>query len=258
MKKYFIILFSIITMHSHAMETENNTNTIVSINLKKYPIELLNLIAQFLSFHDYETEQEFIERTQALTIKELPKTCLIYFSFEYSAYSPNNAIIAASASVQECFSRYHKVLPLCPKVCIVDRKTNQKKDYEDVIPIYHQKLAVSNNGNMIATINTHYNTDPLTRVTTKRDALYITNVSTKKEESHDLPLSFELCDKHPAIAFNKQNTDIIVHAKNYQHTIFPLTINTPDQNADHKKTLTKYFAQQGICKNLIEQINAKK
>ena len=40
-------------MHIHAMETENNTNTIIPINLKKYPIELLDLIAQFLPFHDF-------------------------------------------------------------------------------------------------------------------------------------------------------------------------------------------------------------
>ena len=77
-------------------------------------------------------------------------------------------------------------------------------------------------------------------------------------KSHDLPTFFELRDDHPAIAFNKQRTNIIVHGKNSQHIIFPLTVNTPDPNADHKKTLAKYFAQRVICKNLTEQISHMK
>jgi hypothetical protein len=268
MKKYLVIMLSLITMHTHAMETENITETITPINLSKIPQELLDRIAQFLSFYDYETEEEFIERTKALTIK--PLNCALYFSPKYLVCSPNNAIIAASEKAH--FSKYDTVQssePSQPQICTIDRRTTQRKTYNNIIGNFHQKLAVSNCGNFIATIYTNHYYYPLSQKSTQQLTLNITslplnpNDQSNGDSYRNIPQSFKLCDKHPTIAFNKQGTDIIVHAKNIpnenaQHCIFPLSAHTRNPLADEKKTFAKYCAQRRICKNLMQQITAQK
>ncbi len=258
-----------ITIHVHAMETESSTHVIIPINLKKYPIDILNHIAHYLPFHDHETEQEFIERTRALTMRTLPKECPMYFSKKYSAYSPNNIIVAASE--KEDIPKYDIVQksPSSPQICIVDRKTNQKQHHQNILGYFHQKLAISNDGGMVATVYANYDRDPLTGKTTKQLQLDVTylpsdpNNQCHSGSHYDIPSSFELCDEHPTIAFNKQGTDIIVHAENSEHIIFPLRLNGPTDDrpqpkTDFIKTFAKYCAQRGICKDLTAQIAAKK
>ncbi len=262
MKKHLIITLSIITIHAHAMETENNTNAIVPIYLKPCHTDILNCMAQYLPFHDYELKEEFIERTRALTTRQLPEECFIDFSKKYSAYSPNNIIVAASQ--KENFPKYDLVQheePSRPQICIVDRKTNQKKMYKNIIGDFHQKLAVSNDGNIVATIYVDYNLDPELNL----DVTYLPsdpNDQSNNGSYYNIPSNFELCDEHPTIAFNKQGTDIIVHSQDGQYIIFPLRLD--DENFDRPKpttnflkTFAKYCAQRGICKNLLAQINSK-
>ena len=83
MKKHLLIMLSIISMHAYAMEMEVKfTDPIIDLSvLLTYPTEILNLIAQFLPFRDYETEEEFIERTQALTTKAIPEKYLLELPF---------------------------------------------------------------------------------------------------------------------------------------------------------------------------------
>jgi hypothetical protein len=266
MKKYLIIILSIITIHTHAMETEKSTNAIIPINVTHCHIDILDHIAQFLPFHDYEFEKEFVDRTQVLTMRQLPKECFIYFSKKYSAYSPNNVIVAASE--KECFPKHDLVQssePSSPQICIINRKTNEKKYYKNVIGNFYQKLAVSDDGSMIATIYANYDRDPLTGETTKQLNLVVTylnpdpNNPCDSGSRYDIPSSFEICDEHPTIAFNKQGTNIIVHSENSQHIIFQLRLNgpidnRPQPNTDFIKTFAKYCAQRGICKNLITHI----
>ncbi len=218
-----------------------------------YPTEILDLIAQFLPFHDYETEEEFIERTKVLTFKKIPEKYLLEFPDTYRgirclAYSPDNAIIALSQEI-----RY--VMSAMINLTIINRKNNQQKIHTFN---KHDELAVSCDGNLVATLYLFCGRDQSTRNMISQFALCITNFSTDKKEFHDIPPFFPLHDDHPSIAFNKQGTNIIAHAKESQHIIFPLTVNTPDPNADHKKTFAKYFAQRGICKNLTEQISHMK
>jgi hypothetical protein len=245
MNKYLLILLSIISVHTHTMEIKvKSTDPIIDLSiLLTYPTEILDLIAQFLPFYDIEFEDEFIERTKELTTKGLPKEYQHYSSnfTKYTAYSSDNAIIAVSK--YDCLSKYD----------IINRKTNTLQRHR--LGNFHQKLAVSCDGNLIATIYRNYDRDPSTGNTVYKDNLYITNLSTKKDDVNNIPGSFELCDEHPTINFNKQETDIIVHAKDSQYKIFPLTVNTPNPNADNKKTFAKYCAQRRICADLVKQIS---
>ncbi len=241
MKKHLFIMLSIISMHAYAMEMEVKSTDPI-IDLLKYSTEILDLIAQFLPFHDYETEEEFIERTQTLTIKNIPQEYHFKFALtniKYSAYSPDNAIIAVAHEI-----RY--MLSAMKKLTIINRKNNQQQTHILNQPYF--KLAISCDGNLIATIDSTF---PCVKY-----VVTITNFCTDKKEFCDIPLDFfkQYNANHPAIAFNKQGTNIIAHAKESQYIIFPLTVNTPNPNADNQKTLAKYFAQRGICKNLTEQI----
>jgi hypothetical protein len=229
----------------------------VSFSPKKY-MEIFDLIAQLL---DYETDKEFIERTYALAIrKKIPETHkseypikknVTRYHTEHVAYSPDNATYAESNKSYDkpSYDLVQKQTEPSKNLIIIDRKTNEKREY--CLGDFHQKLAISNGGQLFATIYTSYNADPLNGFV-QQNSLSITNSSTEKKEYYHLPKSCKSSDDYPSIAFNKQSTKIIVHTiGEIQHIIFPLTITSPDMNNDNKKTFAKYCAQRGICKNLI-------
>lgn len=269
MKKYLIIILSaIISIHVYAMEMEVETNAITSSDsidlciLSKYPTDILDLIAQFLPCHDYETEEEFIERTKALIIiykskKEWIKSqkkFLIHthtlnippiHSTPYVKYSPDNAIIIASQHIATSEMK--------SKLYIIDRRANKPKEFS--VDRLDSLVAISSDGNLFAKI---YPQEEYKYPDERKDHLTIINLCTEKEETYNLLTFLTKYDENSIIAFNKQGTHIIAHGQNNQHQIFELTVNTPNPNADHKKTFAKYCAQRGICKDLIAQINTQK
>ncbi len=244
-------MFAVITAHIHSMETENTTTTI----LKRIPIDILDRIAQFLPFHDVETDEEFIERTQALTIrKAIPEICYFPYEIQSIACSPDNAIYALSGNCNGTYDVGHDIVqyPKEPNdnFLMINRKTNKKQQYG--IGKNHHKLAISSDEKLVAIIRTSYNMYPINGFV-KEECLKVTHSESAKIRSdyHDIT-SYELRDNHPAIAFNKQGTKIIVHTAHAQHIIFSVPSNQENQNTDNKKTFAKYCAQRGICKNLIK------
>jgi hypothetical protein len=129
---------------------------------------------------------------------------------------------------------------------------------------FYSKIAISNNINIVATTHTEEDTSNCGNIEVMdyKKVLTIKNMISQKIESYDIPDNFLLPHQsvYPAIAFNKQGTNIIVHGNDYSlcnnlsnpiqhHIIFPVTVNTPDQDTDNKKTLEKYFETHMICKN---------
>lgn len=266
MKKHLFLIFSCITMNACAMEVEK------PIDLLRYPTEILDLIASFLTFDDYETEQEFIKRTKALSIKETPQKFYKKYSGNVSsAYCPNNKIFGMIAQPPLFLNR----MVTTADVIIIDTKNNislHKKELKNMYSI-PKRIAVSADGNMIAFLTTEIDNsswNSFTEVMRYTDMLKIKNILSNKEEEYRINL--QLPNEHPTIAFNKQGTDIIIHGNDFfkcnpssthyeffanpirHHDIIPLTINTPNSDADHKKTLKKYFLQRKVCKDITKQI----
>lgn len=255
------------------MEVE--TNVIDNpINLSRYPAEILDLIASFLSFEDIESEQEFIERTRALKIKEIPQKYLSdlpFLEIRCSAYCPNNATIAL---LEKCHS--NKEGRACRKggstrLVIIDRKNNSQKNFNiGSFSTKYFQVALSREGNLIATVHSEIDITASKQHEDIRykDMLVILNTSTQKTEPYNIPDYFELKRDRECstIAFNKEGTEIILYGYDQRqlnlstiytdiseddirpYIIIPLTVNTPNPDPDNKKTLEKYFKQQMICK----------
>jgi hypothetical protein len=238
------------------------------------PSDVLDFIAHFLPFNDTESEQEFIERTK--TKKEVPQKCVEHLpKFEcgyglrtISVYCPYNKFIALQF---EQYSEIHKSSTL-----IIINGDNNQAVYTTEIKQYTSSIALSHK-EMFAIIYSEKDLSrgQFTEVIHYKDVLSIKNIKSQKEESHTIPENFSITNnnvKYPTIAFNKQGTQIILRGydqmqassnpldsqNNVHYKIFPITINTPNQNADNKKTLEKYFKQQGICKEIIKQITLNK
>lgn len=261
MKKHLIILLSIITIHAHAMETENSTNVIIPINLKKYPIDILDHIAQYLPFHDCEFEEEFVERTKALktlTVKEIPQEYVAQLPFtniKCCAYSPNNALIAVLQDKHTWHGEKACKSAPSPQLVIINRKDNTQTIHRiGKWNTNFSELAISHDGNWVATIHTERDDSRLNSRIERlfyKDVLTIMNLSTNTVETLD-------SDSRTTIAFNKQGTHIILNHPICYRNIIPVTVNTPDPQVDYIKTFAKYCAQRGICKQLIAPITEKK
>jgi hypothetical protein len=248
LKQYLLIMLSIIIfIHIDAMEEIQSTNLVAKkyekCLLSKLPTDILDLIAQLLPCRDYETEKEFVERTLKYKKYNSPHS-----NVQYQAFSPDNALIIYAERLYTSHREGFRAPELSnpQQLHIFDRRTD--KIQEHVLNGFYQKLAISSDGNLFATI---YSQDESGHPHEREDLLTITNLSTKEKESYSLHSSFEWYCSCSPIAFNKQGTHIIAHSDS-QYKIFTLTINTPNQNADHKKTFAKYCVQQGICKNITQ------
>jgi hypothetical protein len=266
MKKHCLLLaiLSLINFstHIHGMKKEIQSTDHMNLSTLLTPRNtIFDHIASFLPFHDYETEEEFIERTRSLTIKTVPEeyACkhISQSNIKYAAYSSDNTKIIISEKPQQSDLELMSTTVMPKLIIITSRHLLQHK--ECCIGNTHQHLAISRNGERFATIYSDAELDMATRRTINKYSLIVTRFNCDENINHDIPLSFELSDQHPTIAFNKQGTRIIVHDKNSQHIIFPTSNITHNENI-HKKTLTleKYFQQRGICKKLFEQLRKQK
>ncbi|HLJ31000.1 MAG TPA: hypothetical protein VKU36_01055 [Candidatus Babeliales bacterium] len=283
MKKYFLFLLSFIAIYSHTME-------IKIINLSRFPIEVLNHIAYYLPFDDIETEEEFINRTKALTIKEVPQKYLEYLPDGYkhsfqqylcTARCPNNKIIALLQRLEGNSLRTGG--PKQATLMVIDKRNNQTihhLEFETVKNHSVSKLAISTDGNLIGAIHEEWDYSLQNSLqdngkdiflegdTYTKNVLTITDIINKKTETHDLTRDFWCDDNHPTIAFNKQATHLIMHGYDSNddnticlvgprvphHKMYPLSIGTPELEAIPQKTFAKYCAQQMICKDWNKQL----
>ena len=280
-KNTFIILSLIvaITTQTYTMEIEVETDTFPLLIL---PLDIQDLIASFLPFHDTESEQEFIERTK--TKKGVPKEYEMYCplakmmsisTVPISTFCPNNKTVAIFYLYQS-----HKNFKASSTLIFVDRHTNKKiyKSHPDKNHIAY--IAISRNATIFATIHQEEDySNYFTETMDYKNILSIKNINSQKEEIPVIPENFSILGKttYPTIAFNKQGTHIILRGhdfdqsfyddehvstnpsstkdmkKTVHHIIFPLT-TTLDQNSDNTKTLAKYFKQRAVCKDFIKQI----
>ncbi len=289
MKKYIVIILSIIITHSHAMEMETKTEkkdyipwyAIYRVSLfSMLPGEILSHIASFLTFDDFETEEEFIERTKILNY---PKSSYGYYDYLHClpstkgldsiaiVHCPNNKIVSL-------YARFQIYTNTGPLIMIIDRKN--KTPLHTIDMRYRRyKTAISRGGNLLGDI-LYEKSDSYKKIT-----LTITNITVIPAAKTELgfcvlrkhgryktnsqisriPNSFELFDKHPTIFFNKQGTQLIMWGKDHtklndvldknapvpcHYQIFPVTVNTAEPDTDYKRTFTKYLKQRDIFEGL--------
>lgn len=254
----------------------------MDVEIKPFPLLMLpfdiqNFIATFLPFNDSEEEQQFIERT-AHKKKAIPEKCSDHIpSFTLgtglktvSAYCPHNKTIALLIKL------YNEV-KATGTLMFIDRYNNQKICDIPLNYNHISTIAISRNRDMFAIIHEiEQCRSNAIEIMQYKSILLVKNINTHKEEIYDIPSNFAITNTpdHPKIDFNKQGTHIILrgYGREYDnpyympipaaecpahHIIFPLTVNTPNQNAKNK-TLEKYFRQQGVCKELIKQITLNK
>lgn len=178
-----------------------------------------------------ETEQEFIERVQAITPTKLPQ--------EYVQYLPKNPLIRHEIA----YSPDNKAIGIvfnslfdCPRLLIFDTSNHKLlRDRELLDFTLCPRLAIARDGHMFASVRLKIdrgNKDP--DIDPYSYWLTITNMQLKKTKSYDL-YDFDI-NKKSIIAFNKQGTDVIFcNLESNDYKIFPVTVNKPDNDVEPRK-----------------------
>ena len=244
------------------------------------PVDTCNYITQLITYDDTETENEFINRTRTLTPNTVPDDCKKHLS---SDKFPDISQGRSSKGTLVAYSPHGTNVALLELLCgnteltlkLVHRGKEHKAHNEFIPQKQYSHCALSSHATMFALIDkakeigNSYGDEVMCYVTTKTLRIY--NTTTKKEQECDistykLPYSIQ----HPAIAFNKQGTHVIVHGIDHaqkqashnfgskdiaieenpvqHHVIIPLTINTRHVPV----TLQHYFEQKGICKQITQ------
>ncbi len=226
---------------------------------KDMPADIMDHIASFLTFDDIESEEEFIERKKGISDypessiekeyykkrREIASSWLIKHQYITDAYhmylcvySPNNNLCAMT----------YVDGPPQRNMIIVDTNTTQelhnfcliKNTTDESKEKYIQHLAISSNGNIFAIKYNKYIDGDIGF----SSFIKIHNIRTQKKEHPAYPN-----DGVKTIAFNKQDTHLIIHGRHKSHKIIPLT-TTLEERKLPQKTLSHYFAQKGICKKI--------
>jgi len=234
------------------------------------PDEICNSIANYLSFDDFETEEEFIERTKLFINKPLPENYyqLIdpnssYFHTLRGEYQSRGFLFALCpndakfASLELRHGNNHT-----PKLSIADVKTKKFLISCNISQGFYERIAISRDTNLLATISA---------ITVSSEflahKLTIQKINSPNEEQIiELDPLFRRANSGHAIAFNKQGTHVIIHGSDtervlypdfLQHIITPVSLKI-SKTSPVKKTLKHYFFQQGIfikdwnCRQVVQ------
>ena len=250
-----VVLLVFVFCDISAMKRKNKKQVSKECYLLRMPIDIQNLIAQYLM----ETEKEFVLRTMREEYELMTISLPRYVIHECTLSCPENTK-TIKFDVSNCFQETLHM--------IVRDETEGKDttiDYDNGFPVC---FALSQKGQFCAAlINCSYEYIPknwkkylwetrINRNNKKRyffNVLRVTNIQTKAAQER--PINFELLT---CVAFNKQGTHLIVHGEKKSadlYQIFPLKMgeNKPIlKNADTKDTnlLHYYLREKGVCKTI--------
>lgn len=259
LKKHIISMFFCFSIALNGMES-NNTN--IEKNWFLYlPQEICNIIAHYLTFDDFETEEECVERT-----KELPAVPYSY----YELINPEQFSFDLP-SMKEATSSSGTLSALCPnkaKIIFLELLHGHKKLH--VIDTQSKKIMIQNTPSReFFNISSDYkqialSTDiDLFAIIKQKDQVdgeyYNTEITVQKIDCSEKQLlafdhTLRFSDNYPIIAFNKQTTELIIHTNRNEYTMLTIPSAAVKQSP-HKKTLKHYLFHQGI---LIKNWNCKK
>ena len=262
-----VLLCLFVSLKISGMEVES------PVHFKSLPVELLNYIAQFLP---WETEEEFIERTQQEKIGlSFPPDYYKYLLGDGGTKEPIVGVFSPDKGKIALFKIYcggcYRLCNICraPELVIVD--LDQKKDDEKVLfagtlaKNHYRTIALSASGNMYAGIKKQKRNEVKEQevmISSHRDVCYdllvVRDIKKKKERTFEIP-------EHVTIShlmFNKQCTQVIAHARDYRYvpmqrnyTIFNLQDNVDQkvvEQVNKSNRLLNYFNHYGVCKKYSE------
>lgn len=285
-----IFILSVITIfHVNTAQmplTQKNTQNKGRCYLTILPNHVQDLIAQYLTFDDIESEEEFIARTK--TGKELAS---IFSKYKEHLISPRerffsglekgwhvSKILMAHCPNEEniAFLRFlYAGINAMPELIIINAHEDIDKHVIKNRISWESKreniyfIALSRHGHMFATLSQELEI-PFTDLkkfdsfnSFKQYPIKQTIVIEETVTQNVIQyISFLNSLENPKMDFNKQGTHIIVHGFHsskqdktigkeslLDYRIFPITIGE-QSIIPLKKTLQHYFLQRGICKQI--------
>ncbi len=251
----YISIFLFFINGIHAMETVH-----VPCYLAQLPIELQNMIAEYLPFKDWETDAECIDRTKKQP--EIPKHYrkqLHRFAQWGQGLHPLYTSFSHDCSKLIFLQIAYKGVTPCAHVTIMGTNTNEevicadKPDLAKLLDEYQGVLAHFAFSKNVKFVAVH---EPL-----PSKKLIVKNVTTQTNQEFPLPDTY-LVD---SLAFNKQTTKVLVHYKSYsvdkQHNQIKkisqkfVPIVPEQEMGNYQKTLNGYFKQRGVCKDINYSVN---
>lgn len=258
-----INMIFILSMFTSAMEIQQNV-----CYLAYLPKEVQDMIAVYLPFKAPETDEELKKR--AFEIYKLPEPSSLiteHFSAGLRLGFAMGPIIAAyliDRSKILFIERYH-LDSLFLKVAIIDLKKNQKISQENLNEIvkvnmfsliymtlsYDEKLVAI----LLAKKSPAEYRGGFAEIHKAHYILVIKNRDTLKEIQFNLPTysTFNKCE------FNKQGTKIFAFGRNTRKEIEYQKIyeisNINENLIKNQKTLSEFFRQNGICKDLKKSLS---
>lgn len=275
-RRTVIFLSILIVVQMNAMQDLNF--------FSKIPQEVWDLIAQYLTFNDIETEEEFIERTKRMigvkNYKEISfENCKAY----QQKYIDFRMIYPERGFFVQHYAKVNKIAVLHDRadLSVLHIVAADTEEELSAVSFYSCKpctyLIGSSDAHLFAALHSVCDwetaSDGNYKIIQSKQKLTIIDTIHKHSESFFIPENFLLPNfyvyghKFPSmIAFNKQKTHVIMHGA-YQKTdhsgidwlrsnatdycIMPLT-TTAQKKPPAKKTLQYYFAQKGICKQISQ------
>lgn len=287
MLKKIVILLSLIAVASaeamdEPMEMEKTSSIVNSqADVKEFlayltalPTDVKGYIMQFLRFHDFEYEDEFVTRTKNTIKKHLPDH-YYYKNFQKPALGQGGRG-RMSIWTSSCPHEINVAVLNGNHLQIINVVDDSIIHTKEISPNNYTHVALAHNATMFATIrktglrDTFYRSADEKGHTLNTNLLTIYNIATQQTEEYELPPSFRIADANhcsTAFAFKKEGTHIILHGVNRSkiqnkklftdtpnvtehHLIIPVTINKPYEGLN-KQTLI-YIANKIMAKTITD------
>lgn len=239
------------------------------------PIEVRDLIAEYLVFKDRESDAEFIKRViEGTTAIPSPLS-----HAHCKQLMPNGSGLARSESMGLVAIHHYKALAsylpdrskilfvekfwtgevtrgifnATPKASLIDIKHNTKRADAYLTELVQEKMdnlsciALSHDGNLIVRVfETHCNRP----YACMANDIVVHNKQTGEQKNLGRGYDIASCE------FNKQGTKIIAFSKGEKSTNHTLYSYASEQEhaIKSKKTLAEYLRQKGVCSNLANSL----
>ena len=240
-------------------------------HLARLPIAVQDLISEYLTFKDIETDANFIWRTEIKSYNvsdyhreaqhyERPNGC-------FAAYSPDSlkkVFLDQSDTSRSRVVGSDRVPRNSTRVSLdaVAELIDADKEYYQTVDV-----AISSDGQWFGRLAQRKVEFPkgfagqflsLTGIEGNRAQITVIHIPTNTKRDFDIPI---LLKSVVFLDFNKQGTKIITHGVCYEKeepiSFMYNLVAEKEHTAKSRKTLSGYFRERGVCKSLAHSLSQK-